>query len=77
MDLTDGELDADGLFIEGNTGSWNGDPRDRAGRNPYNDLTDTFGDYNDFFKNDTDAEAIFKKDIAGNDRPMPDTADVA
>lgn len=71
MDLTDGELDADGLFIEGITGSWNGDPGDRAGRNPYNDLTDTFSDYNDFFKNDNDAEAIFEKDIAGNDPPMP------
>jgi len=53
---------------------WNIGADQRCGRNPYNDLTAT-SDFDDFFKNDTNGEAISKKDIAGNARPTPDTAD--
>ena len=49
----------------------------RPGRkNPYDDLSAGWSDWNDFFKNDTAGEAISKKDLKGNNRPTPDTADV-
>lgn len=75
IDLTDTELDADYLAVAGQTLSWNGAAGDRAGRNPYNDLTATV-DFYDFFKNDTSGETLSKEDIVGNSRPTPDTADV-
>ena len=74
IDLTDTELDSNYLALTGI--SWNGAAGDRAGRNPYNDVTATC-DFDDFFKNDTDGETISKKDITGRDRLTPDIADAS
>lgn len=83
LDLTSTGLDS---FANETTGSedytltesahWDNGADQRCGRNPYDDVTATC-DFDDFFKNDTNGEAISKKDIEGNDRPTPDTADTA
>jgi len=44
------------------------------GRNPYNDVTAT-SDFDDFLRNDTAGDALFKYSIEGNERPNEDTAD--
>lgn len=76
LDLfTSGDLDSDGLATADDLYAAGG-AGDNYGRNPYNDLTATV-DYNDFFKNDQSGDSISKKDIAGTDRPTPDTADVS
>jgi hypothetical protein len=54
--------------------SANGNAGDRCGRNPYNDVTATT-DFDDFLRNDTAGDPLFKYDIAGNERPDEDVAD--
>lgn len=73
--LTSGDLDSDGLATDDDLYD-SGSASSSYGRNPYDDLTAT-SDYYDFFKNDAAGEAISKKDILGQDRPTPDTADVS
>jgi len=61
---TDDAMDGDDLL----TASVDG------GRNPYNDVTGT-SDFNNFLRNDTSGDALFKYSIEGNERPNEDTID--
>lgn len=68
----DASLDAD--YLATANISANGGAGDRCGRNPYNDVTATT-DFDDFLRNDTGGDPLFKYDIAGNERPNEDVAD--
>lgn len=68
-----GSLDTDHLATANI--SANGDAGDRCGRNPFNDFSAVVSDFNDFLRNDTAGDALFKYDIAGNERPNESSAD--
>lgn len=74
--LTSGDLDSDGLATADDLYAAGG-AGDNYGRNPYNDYTGSYSDFDDFFKNDASGEAISKVDIRGTARPTPDTADAS